>query len=76
MKADRANAENKYYVVDALVPWTDIATGVSEITTAGKEVSKTYINAQGIKSDKPFDGLNIVITRYSDGSTQTTKVVR
>ena len=76
MKADRATNENKYYVVQQRLPWTNIATAVSEISTAGQEVSKTYVNAQGVKSDKPFDGVNIVITRYSDGTTQTTKVVR
>lgn len=76
VKADRATNENKYYVVQLRQPWTNIATAVSEISTAGQEVSKTYVNAQGVKSDKPFDGLNIVITRYSDGTTQTTKVVR
>ena len=76
VKADRATNENKYYVVQQRLPWTNIATAVSEISTAGQEVSKTYVNAQGVKSDKPFDGVNIVITRYSDGTTQTTKVVR
>jgi hypothetical protein len=29
-----------------------------------------------MQSDKPFDGINIVVTRYSDGTTSTTKVVR
>lgn len=38
--------------------------------------SVTYVNTQGMKSDKPFDGINIVITRYTDGTTRTTKVVR
>ena len=43
---------------------------------ASNEVSKTYYNAQGLSSDKPFDGVNIVVTTYSDGSTHTSKVVR
>jgi len=38
--------------------------------------SVTYVNAQGMTSNKPFDGLNIVITRYTDGTTKSTKVVR
>jgi len=65
-----------YYVVEARLPWNNIPTGVAEINNANTEVSKTYYNAQGVKSDKPFDGVNIVITRYSDGSTKTTKVIR
>lgn len=64
-----------YYVVEKIVPWSDMPTGVVE-TLAPGEVSKTYYNAQGIKSDKPFDGVNVVVTRYSDGSVKTTKVVR
>ncbi len=53
-------------------------TGIFDIfgTAAGEVVSTTYYNAQGIQSDKPFDGLNIVVTRYSNGTTSTTKVIR
>jgi hypothetical protein len=53
-------------------------TGIFDIfgTATGEVVSTTYYNAQGIQSDKPFDGLNIVVTRYSNGTTSTTKVIR
>ena len=64
-----------YYVVEKTVSWEIIHTGVTDIN-ASTEVSKTYINPQGQMSDTPFDGINIVITRYSDGNTKTTKVVR
>ncbi len=54
------------------------STGIFEIFGAGfgEVVSTTYYNAQGIQSDKPFDGLNIIVTRYSNGTTSTTKVIR
>jgi hypothetical protein len=39
-------------------------------------VDVTYYNPQGMQSNRPFDGLNIVVTRYSDGSTRTTKIIR
>ena len=64
-----------YYVVEKTIGWDEIPTSIAEINAAN-EVSKTYYNAQGVKSDVPFDGVNIVITRYSDGSTRTTKVIR
>ena len=64
-----------YYVVETMLDWNDIHTGVNELTTAN-EVSKTYYNTQGIASDKPFKGVNIVVTRYSDGMTRTSKVVK
>ena len=71
-------AENNgplYYVVEKVFDWREIPTSIYEINAA-TEVDVTYINAQGMKSDKPFNGVNIVITRYSDGSTKTTKMVR
>ena len=76
VKDERATGKRNYYVVEQTVNWENISTSIAEFTGSSAEVSKTYVNAQGIKSDKPFDGLNIVITRYSDGSTKTTKVVR
>jgi hypothetical protein len=71
----RSNDEPMYYVVEKVLPWSDMPTGVVEMLVPG-EVSKTYYNAQGLESDKPFDGVNVVVTRYSDGSVKTTKVVR
>lgn len=53
-------------------PWT----AVDEVRYNGEVVSTTYVNAQGVISEKPFDGFNIVITRYSDGTTRTTKVMQ
>ena len=35
-----------------------------------------YYNVMGQMSHKPFDGVNIVVTHYSDGSTTTQKVIR
>lgn len=56
----------------------DITTGINGIyTDLNKPVeSVTYVNAQGMTNDQPFDGVNIVITRYTDGTMSTTKVVR
>jgi hypothetical protein len=54
----------------------DPATAVHEIQFLGEVVSQTYYNIQGMESDQPFDGINIVVTRFSDGTTTTTKVVR
>ncbi|MBQ9576063.1 MAG: hypothetical protein IJV11_04215 [Muribaculaceae bacterium] len=55
-----------------------ITTSVMGVyTDASKPVeSVTYVNAQGMQSSKPFDGVNLVVTRYTDGTTSTTKVVR
>ena len=75
VKYERATGKRSYYVVERTAPWEDISTSIAEFTS-NCEVSKTYYNAQGIQSDKPFDGVNIVVTRYNDGTTKTSKVVR
>lgn len=53
-----------------------VATGVNEIRYHGEVVETIYYNVQGMTSDKPFDGVNVVVTRYSDGATSVSKVVR
>ena len=55
---------------------TGIATAVHEVQYLGEIVSQTYYNVQGMESDKPFKGVNIVVTRFSDGTVTTTKVVK
>lgn len=53
-----------------------VMVAVNELEYHGEIVGQTYYNIQGMVSDKPFDGINIVVTRYSDGSVVTTKVVK
>ena len=36
----------------------------------------TYYNMMGVASYRPYEGMNIVVTRYSDGSTTTKKVIK
>ncbi|MDO4971549.1 MAG: hypothetical protein Q4E41_05570 [Bacteroidales bacterium] len=43
----------------------------------GKSVSSTtYYNLMGISSDKPFSGVNIKVTRYTDGSITKSKMMK
>ena len=66
----------EYYIVQETGDGGSINTAISEFLAGKTIVGQTYVNAQGMQSSKPFDGLNIVITRYSDGTTSTTKVIR
>ncbi len=50
-------------------------TTVNEVKAARTEVSKRYYNLMGVESDKPFSGLNIIVTTYSDGSRSSSKVL-
>ncbi|MDY6301614.1 MAG: hypothetical protein SPL96_06960 [Bacteroidales bacterium] len=69
-------SERAFAIAENSADGKDIVTGINELADIVYVVSTTYVNAQGMQSDKPFDGLNIVVTRYSDGTTTTTKVVR
>jgi hypothetical protein len=35
-----------------------------------------YYNLMGVESEKPFEGINIVVTRYADGSVSSSKIMR
>ena len=75
VKKDNAgNNGPMYYVVENTIT-ANPTVSINELNT-DNVVSRTYYNAQGVASSKPFSGVNIVVTRYSDGSTKTTKVVK
>ena len=71
------NASEKpmYYVVEQLIDWNNNETAVNELSD-NRIISKTYYNSLGVASQTPFNGLNIVITRYSDGTTKSAKFIR
>lgn len=51
-------------------------TGIDNVSTAKNVTGVKYYNAQGIESATPFDGLNIVVKVYDDGSRQATKILK
>ena len=55
----------------------NIVTAINGIyTDVNREVvGVEYVNVAGMISDKPFQGVNIVVTRYNDGSKTTSKKV-
>ena len=64
-----------YLAGDATGLVNDNTTSV-EMLNADKQISAVrYINMAGQESEKPFDGLNIVVTTYTDGTTTTVKVL-
>ena len=54
----------------------DLPTGIIDLIGDRQVVSVTYVNTLGMQSSQPFDGVNIVVTRYNDGSIMTSKVIR
>lgn len=51
-------------------------TAVSDVNAAKAVKAVTYYNLAGQASATPFEGLNIVRTTYSDGTTKATKVMK
>ena len=72
------DASGKYYVKksEELKPNTSVPTAISTVNANSQVESIRYYNAAGIESSKPFAGMNIVVTRYSDGSTTTSKLIK
>ena len=63
--------------VAPVLSFTATAPSSIDQPAVGQQVlGHTYYNVAGMSSEKPFDGLNIVVTRYSDGTVSTTKVFR
>jgi hypothetical protein len=51
-------------------------TGIEQVNADKQVVSVRYINVAGQQSETPFDGMNIVVTTYTDGTTSTVKVIK
>ena len=78
LKGDRAGAY-KVYPTDLTAETTpnDPVTAINTVSVGNGEVkSVKYVNVAGIVSDTPFQGVNIVVTEYTDGSRTTTKMLR
>ena len=77
----RAEEQNKeYFVVEKdfslKINSDNVITAVSLIKPENQPQSVTYYNTMGLPSVTPWQGVNIVVTRYTDGTTTTAKVVR
>ena len=54
-----------------------VATDVIETLAGDKAVkSVKYVNMLGVESNEPFDGVNVVVTTYQDGTKASQKVVK
>ena len=76
--ADTASARAQGMGHVSEIGWYNIKgqSAVDAIAT-GKTVSAIrYYNIAGQQSEKPFDGMNIVVRTYTDGTTSVTKAVK
>lgn len=78
LKARPTDSDRIYYVVEkqvTLKTGENIITGIEDVTNKTVAGVK-YYNVAGIESNEPFSGVNIVVTRYTDGSISTSKVLK
>lgn len=73
------SVDGKYYITETVidVPVTNqVITGVINVNAQKAVAGVMYYNLAGMQSEEPFSGVNIVVTRYTDGSISTAKVLK
>lgn len=75
-KAESDLPYTKYIVYPTTVEEDNVVTGVENLKGDKAVVSVQYVNVAGQVANTPFQGVNMVVTRYADGSTVTTKVIK
>ena len=64
-----------YVVYPLNLSGDSVITNVVDVT--GKTVAgRKYYNLAGMESDRPFEGVNIIVTTYTDGSRSSAKVLK
>ena len=72
----RVAAQSRYTIFPLNINGSNPVTAVSSVSEAAAVERVIYYNLQGQSSAKPHEGVNIVKTVYTDGSTRVDKVVK
>ena len=70
------NASTKFVVYPLDLDANKVATGVNDVNSAKEVKGVSYFNMMGVESAQPFDGVNIMVTTYTDGTSSAAKVLR
>ncbi|MBQ5466563.1 MAG: hypothetical protein IIT60_04865, partial [Muribaculaceae bacterium] len=66
--------DDDYYTNYTLYPLAILSTSsVDEIIEGKQVVDVKYVSPTGVMSEKPQNGVNIVVTTHSDGSSTAVK---
>lgn len=68
-------AENYWFPAMLLFVPNKTVTAVDDNVAAKTVASVKYYNVAGVESAEPFSGINIVVTRYTDGTVKSEKKV-
>lgn len=71
---DPSSSEYGIYPLD--LPEGGHPTAVREVNAGKQVLSVRYYNIMGVEASQPFDGVNIIVTRYTDGSSSAIKVIK
>lgn len=65
------------YVVSPInLTASSIITAVNDVNTTKTVKQVRYYNLAGVESSEPFDGVNVVVTTYTDGTRTAAKVLK
>ena len=70
---------NSYATAGEQVICTLTVGSQSDVKDLGADksvASVKYINVAGVESAEPYEGMNIMVTTYNDGTTQTRKIIK
>ena len=62
--------------ITIVVNFNDKPTAVEEVAGEKAVSNVTYYNVSGVASAEPFDGVNIVVTKYADGTKKVEKILK
>lgn len=71
-----SDASAKFVVYPLNLEANKVATGVNDVNSAKEVKGVSYFNMMGVESAQPFDGVNIMVTTYTDGTQSATKLLR
>ena len=71
-----SDASTKFVVYPLDLDANKVATGVNDVNSAKEVKGVSYFNMMGVESAQPFDGVNIMVTTYTDGTSRAAKVLR
>lgn len=76
---ENLSADGKYYVAEKVVTTkiqgSGIVTDLDNLKASREVMDVNYVNTMGQVANRPWQGVNVVVTRYTDGTTKTTKAV-
>ncbi|MBO7609413.1 MAG: DUF2436 domain-containing protein [Muribaculaceae bacterium] len=81
LNGSKAGGDDKFYIVETVIEdeikdTENVITEVNDLSAIKVVSDVIYFDTMGRASSRPHNGVNIVVTRYTDGTTSTTKVVK